>query len=57
MSEPDGYSVLILGALNFRSVAGVRMYEGTAPEKDVADRRKQNRAARKSRRINRRRSG
>ncbi|SKM28739.1 hypothetical protein [Mycobacteroides abscessus] len=47
--EPSAFSFLVLGALQKRP-----MYEGTVPAAVVADRRRRNRAARRSRRINRR---
>ncbi|SKP53931.1 hypothetical protein [Mycobacteroides abscessus] len=46
--EPSAFSFLVLGALQKRP-----MYEGTVPAAVVADRRRRNRVARRSRRINR----
>jgi hypothetical protein len=50
VTEPSPYSLAILGALN-RS--GRHVYAGTTPAPEVARRRKANRVARVSRRLNR----
>lgn len=53
-SGPNNYQMLILTALNFRHLAGKRMYLGTVPYDEVQRRRAKNRAAGKARRITRR---
>ena len=49
-NAPASYSLAILGGLQEQR----HIYGGTVPFEVVADRRRKNRAARKSRRINRR---
>lgn len=46
--EPTEFEKAVLHGLQFKHV-----YQGTVPEEVVADRRRRNRMARKSRRINR----
>lgn len=52
LKEPTAYERMVLAGLQ-----GKPQYQGTADPAVIADRRTKNRAARKSRRINRKRSG
>lgn len=49
MNEPSSFQLAILRALQF----GRSIYSGTVPDHVIAQRRRRNKAARRSRRINR----